>query len=352
MKAQRMRRQTLPRILAVFLFLPVALWAEDGGQPIKLGPEKKSIGLDYLETPLVEHYRKEFLSNFGVKWITSALDSGSLYRAYAQKKIAQMGIPACLEFLPLIESAYKHDARSKSGAVGLWQFAENSAAPFLQKNGWVDERLDPWKSTDAALAKLAGNYRQFGDWLLAIAAYNTGAGAISRALKQSNEKNFWALADAKLLKDETAHYVPKFLAICDIIINAEYFGLSFPLVTAADELEMFFYKSKAPVVISGLCRALEMDETLFFYLNPSLLLGISPPDFTFRLPLYYSEAASFAFTAAAAPGAIIHTVAKGDTLWGISRRYGVSIAELCRANGIDEKAILPIGKTLLLPIHK
>jgi membrane-bound lytic murein transglycosylase D len=315
-------------------------------------PQKNPIGVELRETALVESYRKEFLSNFGVKWITAALESGSVYRAYARKKIAELNMPACLEYLPLIESAYKPDARSRTGALGLWQFMENSIAPFMQKNRYVDERLDPWKATDAALAKLNDNYRQFGDWLLALAAYNAGAGAVSRALAQSKEKTFWALFDAKLIREESRQYVPKFLAICDILINEDYFGVSFPALTDSDELELVAYTAPYSVVISKLRSELEIDAALFSYLNPSLLLDISPKGFTFRLPAYLSEKTAYVFEASRAADTLVHVVVSGETLWGISRRYGVTVEDICVLNRINEKAILPIGKTLLVPILK
>ncbi|MDR1785067.1 MAG: transglycosylase SLT domain-containing protein [Spirochaetaceae bacterium] len=315
-------------------------------------PQKKSIGLEYPETALIETYRREYSSPFGVKWITEALASGSVYRAYVQKKIAEKNMPPCMEFLPLIESAYRSDARSKSGAAGLWQFMENSVTPFLEKNQWIDERMDPWKSTDAALAKLEENYKRFGDWFLALAAYNAGSGALNRFLSRSKEKTYWALAAKGILKEETIRYVPKFLAISDIILNAEYYNLSFPQVSPSDELDLFFYTSEAPVVISTLRRTLEMDEALFSYLNPSLLLDISPPGFTFRLPVYYREMAAYAFETSQAAEAVAYKIKDGDTLWGISLRYGVTVESICAANKINEKAVLPIGKTLIVPIHK
>ncbi|GMO48639.1 MAG: hypothetical protein Pg6C_11240 [Treponemataceae bacterium] len=315
--------------------------------------EKFPIGIELRETELVEKYRKDYLSSFGRKWITAALESGAAYRAYARKKIAEMELPVCLEYLPLIESTYRPSVRSRTGALGLWQFMENSIAPYLQKTRYIDERLDPWKSTDAALLKLKANYERFGDWQLALAAYNSGAGAIERALARQDaeaEKTYWALSDAKLLREETRLYVPKFLAICDIIINQGFFGVEFPDVTDSDEAEFEFYEPGNPVVVSAFCAALGMEKKDFAFLNPALVYDIAPANFVFRLPPGKLEDAEAAFESARAAG--VHVVEKGETLWGISRRYGVTVAELCEVNGINEKAILPIGKVLAVPIHK
>ena len=302
------------------------------------------------ETPLVVHYREEFLSNFGARWINQALEDGAAYRAYVRKKITELEMPACLEYLPLIESSYKPSARSRTGALGLWQFMENSVAPFLKKNSLIDERLDPWKSTDAALAKLRDNYRRFGDWLLALAAYNSGAGAVSRALAQSREKTFWALSDSHLLREESRRYVPKFLALCDVIANQEHFGVSYASLDDFEGEAYGYYEYENPVIVSELARALELDEALFKKLNPALLVDAAPAGFSFRLPLEAMDKASAAFEASRAEGA--HVVVKGETLWGISRRYGITVDALCAANALSEKDILPIGKVLIVPIFK
>jgi membrane-bound lytic murein transglycosylase D len=128
-------------------------------------------------------------------------------------------MPPALEYLPVVESEYKPLATSRSGARGLWQFMENSIKPFMEKNEWIDERLDPWKSTDAALSKLQDNYKMFGDWPIAIAAYNCGAGAMQRILKKAPEKTFWYIAEKGLLRDQSVQYVPKFLAISELSEN-------------------------------------------------------------------------------------------------------------------------------------
>jgi membrane-bound lytic murein transglycosylase D len=353
-------------LLQIFIFVFVALGqaqARQGDSESDAEPsppaetdaaaiEKIPIGIEFPETELVEKYRKDYLSNFGRQWITAALESGKSYRVYARKKIAEMELPACLEYLPLIESAYRPSARSRTGALGLWQFMENSVAPYLQKTRYIDERLDPWKSTDAALLKLKANYERFGDWLLALAAYNSGAGAIDRALARQSpesEKTYWALSDAKLLREETKAYIPKFLAICDIVINQDFFGVEFPAADS-DEIEFAFYKTDKPVVVSAFCVALSMEKKDFAFLNPALVYDIAPAGFTFRLPPDKLEDADAAFEKARASA--VHIVEKGETLWGISRRYGTTVAELCELNGINEKAILPIGKILAVPIHK
>ncbi len=177
----------------------------------------------------VEKFRKLYLSP---KWSTllkAYLESAMEYRLYVRKAIQDAQMPEMLEYLPVVESNYKTSAKSRSGAIGMWQFMANSVWPFLTLNDFVDERLDPWKSTDAALKKLTDNYNYFNDWLLAIGAYNCGVGAMSKAIKKAGgEKNFWYLAENGFLSKQTAEYVPKLIAIADLAINSEYYGIDIP----------------------------------------------------------------------------------------------------------------------------
>ncbi|MDR3311654.1 MAG: transglycosylase SLT domain-containing protein [Spirochaetaceae bacterium] len=250
---------------------------------------RQDIGMNIPDNGLIHKYRTQYSSGWGYKWLAQTLENGALYRAYTRQKLAEYGLPACLEYLPVIESGFNPNARSRSGAVGLWQFMENSVANYLVKNETVDERYNPWKSTDAALRKLSANYQQFGDWALALAAYNLGAGAVQRALDKSGDKDYWSLVEAGLLREQTVQYVPKFLAVADLVMNSGYYGLVFPDVTDAG--------------------------------------GVVPPE---EQPVY--------------------VVQEGDTLWGISRRHNVLLTELCRVNNLDAAGLLTIGKVLNLPI--
>jgi membrane-bound lytic murein transglycosylase D len=243
------------------------------------------------ENEMINQYRTTYSSDFGYKKLYEILDNATDYRFYVRQKLAENNMPPCLEYLPVVESDYQPMARSRSGAAGLWQFMENSTSNYLVRDGVVDERYDPFKSTDAALKKLQDNYKQFGDWPLALAAYNLGAGALKRARDQGGNADFWQLADAGLLKEQTANYVPKLLAIADLVMNAEYYGLIFPDI---------------------------------------------PPNYEPEL----------------VPGkTAVYTVIKGDTLWAISMRHNISIPELCALNKLDPKKPLSIGLRLNVPIR-
>ena len=182
-----------------------------------------------LAKPQVEAFRKMYLSPKWSALLRTYLESAMEYRLYVRKAVQDAKMPEMLEYLPVVESNYKTNAKSRSGAIGMWQFMANSVWPFLTLNDFVDERLDPWKSTEAALKKLTDNYNIFNDWLLAIGAYNCGVGAMNRAIKRAGGvKDFWYLAEGGFLSKQTAEYVPKLIAIADLAINSQYYGIDIP----------------------------------------------------------------------------------------------------------------------------
>ena len=246
-----------------------------------------AIPADSFAQNMLYDYISRYLSMVGRENLVKILDSGEAYRLYIRQKLKERNMPAALEYLPLVESEYKATAKSRSGARGLWQFMENSMSPFLKKNEWFDERLDPWKSTDAALSKLQDNYRMFGDWTLAIAAYNCGAGALSRALKKSPVKTFWYLSEHKLLSTETIHYVPKLLAICEIVAHQKEYKISLPETSTFRHFADFDYLSvHRQISLERLASELRLDYDTLKKLNTALLHEKTPPasEYNIRLP--------------------------------------------------------------------
>jgi membrane-bound lytic murein transglycosylase D len=311
----------------------------------------------YAQT-MIDKYRSEFLTKFGHEWLAKTLDDGETYRLYVRRELAKRGMPASLEYLPVVESNYNPHAQSKSGAAGLWQFMTNSMSPMLCKNEWIDERYDPWKSTDAALTKLQDNYRMFKDWPLAIAAYNCGAGAMNRILKKSPVKTFWYIAEHNLLRDQSVQYVPKFLAISDLVSNGPYYDILLPEISKTTRFAEFdSLDTTSSVTLSRLASELRLDEKTLRTLNPALIRGCTPPaaPYALRLPSGMQEAARTALAQIESPGeektkTTLHKVAKGETLWSISRIAGCTVDELCSFNGIQKDSILSVGSFLYVPV--
>ncbi len=310
---------------------------------------------------LVDKYRKYYLTPGGIKWLTAVLEDGEQYRLYVRRQLKERNMPTLLEYLPVVESSYKTDAKSSAGALGLWQFMSNSTKPFLVRSDFVDERLDPWKSTDAALSKLQENYKTFGDWPIAIAAYNCGAGAMARTLKKYPGKDFWYLAEHRLLRDQSVQYVPKLIAIADLVQNAAYYNITLP--SASDRngepvnprAGCFDYVNvDGSVSLKRLANELRIDEALLLNLNSALTRGITPPSGTWsiRVPEGMEQSAKDALsTITPYTFRARHTVESGDSLWGIAKKYGVTVKSLCDANNVSEKAVLKIGKILYIPAN-
>ena len=242
---------------------------------------------------MVHDYIARYMTRFGKQNLYEILDNAEIYRRNVREELKKRDMPAILEYLPVVESEYKATAKSRSGAVGMWQFMENSMAPFLKKNEWIDERLDPWKSTNAALSKLMDNYRVLKDWPLAIGAYNCGLGAMSRALKKSKVKTFWYLAEHKMIPEETINYVPKLLAITEIAENGEEYKVELPIISEGHGFTSFDYiTTKTNVSLSRLESELRLESDTLKNLNPELIKNATPPaEYRLRLPSGRKETA-------------------------------------------------------------
>ncbi|WP_407428621.1 lytic transglycosylase domain-containing protein [Treponema sp.] len=242
---------------------------------------------------MIHEYIARYMTNFGKQNLYKILDNGEFYRLYIRSELKKQKMPLALEYLPLVESEYNEKAVSRSGAKGLWQFMENSMSPFLKKNEWFDERLDPYKSTRAALLKLQDNYNVFKDWPLAIGAYNCGLGAMRRALKKSPVKSFWYLAEHNLIPSETINYVPKLLAITELAENFSEYKIELPELTSSQFYADFDYiTTKNKISLSYLENQLRLTEGTLKKLNPELLTNTTPPsEYKLRLPMNMKKAA-------------------------------------------------------------
>lgn len=314
---------------------------------------------EMLARPEVEKFRRQYLNEKWLKHLYNVLESAMEYRLFVRKSVQDKNLPEILEYLPVVESNYKTSAKSKSGAIGMWQFMANSVYPFLILDDFVDERLDPWKSTEAALKKLTENYNYFNDWLIAIAAYNCGVGAMNKILRKAEKKDFWYLVDKKLLPQQTADYVPKLIAIADLAINSEYYQINLP--NHNEEYEMLINEKNGDFdyiivekaySLKQLASEMRMDYETLKKLNPSFVRGMTYPvkKSEIRLPLGMKKSAEDAIAKLIPIDfPFKYTVEKGDSLWSISRKYKVSIQSICDLNDIRENDILRIGKILYIP---
>jgi membrane-bound lytic murein transglycosylase D len=279
------------------------------------------------------------------------MERGGPYLAFIRQEVEARNMPPELVYLPVIESGFYAAAVSRSGAAGLWQFMRNSIGGYgMGISDYADERMDFWKSTQGALKKLEDNYKALGDWPLALAAYNAGLGAVTRLVAQTGVRDYWTLAERRLLKTETIHYVPKLLAVSQILSNPRRYGLS-PLW--AEDPRWTRIPVDRPVDLDMLAEYAGLDGELLKKGNAELRHGITPPvrDYRLKVPQADAPAALAALESRDLPliRYHIHTVAYGDTLSALALRYGVTVAQILGANPGVEAQFLQIGRKLNVP---
>jgi len=281
----------------------------------------------------------------------SLVRSGRYVEAF-QSVFEEAGIPKDLVYMAHVESAFKTNAYSRAKAKGIFQFISWTGRRYgLRIDGWVDERSDPEKSARAAAAYLKDLYGMFGDWYLALAAYNAGEGKIQRSLVKTGKNDFWSLASTKSLRAETRNYVPAILAAALIAKQPEKYG--FDVVPDAP-VPSDVVSIDGQVDLRVLARLADIDPDMLRKMNPQLRRGATPPGATtdVHVPVGRGESTAAAYAAFPASERMViarHQVAKGETLVTIGRHYGVSSTVLARANGLGSKSILKSGQELVIP---
>lgn len=320
---------------------------------IRINSLHSSMFIPY-DYPLIKKFRNQYNNENGLRYLETIMQRSCKYRYFILDELQKENLPIELLFLPVIESGFYPKATSKSGAVGIWQFMINSIGGYnIRINDWIDERRDPWKTSIAAIQKLKWNYRYYKDWYLALAAYNCGVGALDKAIKKANSDNYWFLAENGFLKQETALYVAKFLAISEILMQSEKYGINWGEPFERNSTEVIFIDKSIDLVL--LAEKLEADINTFLELNPSLKFNITPPEgnFGLRVPLEQKEAVeNLLKNTSLLVKYYSYKVKSGDTLYALSKHYGVSINTILNYNPKVKAANLKIGQTLQIPAIK
>jgi membrane-bound lytic murein transglycosylase D len=246
------------------------------------------------------------------------------------------------------------------GAKGMWQFMAATARRYgLRVDRWVDERLDPEKSTVAAAAYLRDLYNLFGSWPLAQAAYNAGEVKVARAISKTGSRDFWTLAQSRYLRRETKEFVPQIHAVTMIGREPERYGFDF------DDLEPTSVETVTVPPSTDLRRLAGnagLSLATFRALNPTLVRGVTPPGrtWTLRVPVGERERVAAALAprrativatgrtevTRAVASADVHVVRARDTVSGIARRYGVSVDDVMRWNRLESQDRIRPGDRL------
>jgi membrane-bound lytic murein transglycosylase D len=297
-------------------------------------------------------YLNYFQGPRGSAIVETGLRRAGRYRAMVEQALREEGVPEDLIYLAQAESAFQPQAVSKAGARGMWQFMSFAGRKYgLNKTWWVDERQDPEQATHAAARDLRDLYDQFGDWYLAMAAYNSGAGTVQHAIERTGYADFWELYKRNVLPKETQNYVPIILALTLISKDPARYGIDYQPEPA---LKADAVKPGQPIDLRLVAETIDTDLETLRSLNPQLLRLVTPadPDFVMKIPEGTTER-FFAEIAAIPPEKWVswrrHKVEEGETISAIAKRYRISTSEIADANDLQAGASLEEGQNLIIP---
>ena len=298
---------------------------------------------------LVRRHESKFVSSSA--YFKRTIERSRPYMYHISNEVAKRNMPAEIALLPFIESAYVTKAKSHVGASGLWQFMPATGRHYgLEQTPLYDGRHDIYAATDAALNYLQYLHGLFGDWSLALAAYNWGEGNVGRAVNRARAQGLEPVYENLRMPNETRNYVPKLLAVRNIVNNPEYFGMSF-----ADLENKPFFKAvdiDQPIDLSAAVRLANISQAEFDALNPAFKSPVYIPKTGRKLLLPATAIATFERNYKKADRASllswdVYTPYADTTLSSIAAETGMSTAELKRLNGLSKESVAA-GRSLLI----
>lgn len=323
--------------------------------------QKKTVGNNGKEIPIIinAHVEAEIkrFQNQGLRSFKEAYRRSGRYRALILEELEAAGLPLALSWLPLIESSFKVKAYSRARALGLWQFIPSTGYRYdLKRDLWIDERMDPLKSTRAAIQYLSELHGLFGDWSTALAAYNCGEGNVLRAIRAQKINyldDFWDLY--LHLPSETARYLPKFLATLAILEDPDAYGVDLP----EPDPPLYFesVRVEKPARLSDIAKAYEIPLTMLTGLNPELRHASTPDrPYSLRVPPAFGTKVTSMLVGVprwVPPQSqyVIHRVRSGETISQIADRHRTSIKAIARLNSLGQVDRIYPGQKLKIPVR-
>ena len=274
------------------------------------------------------------------------------YREMIARVLHEEGVPQDLIYLAQAESAFQPLALSRAGARGIWQFVAYRGQQYgLRHSWWIDERQDPEKATRAAAQHLRDLYGLFGDWYLAMAAYNCGPGNVQKGIERTGYADFWELYKRNVLPRETKNYVPIIVALTLIAKDAAHYGIA---VDAETPVPTDVVKPGRAIDLRLVAETIDVDVETLRALNPSLLRLATPDDPSFELHLPVGAAEKFSAEIADIPADKWvswrrHRVEAGETLTSVAKKYHVTPVAIADANNLEHHAALDAGEKLIIP---
>jgi membrane-bound lytic murein transglycosylase D len=284
--------------------------------------------------------------------VETGLRRAGRYRGMIARVLSEEGVPQDLIYLAQAESAFQPTALSRAGARGMWQFVAYRGQEYgLRHTWWLDERQDPEKATRAAAQHLRDLYKLFGDWYLAMAAYNCGPGNVQKAIERTGYADFWELYRRNVLPRETKNYVPIILALTLIAKDAPHYGIQ---AEPESPVPTDMVKPGRAIDLRLVAETIDVDVETLRTLNPSLLRLATPDDPAFELRLPLGSAPKFSAEIADIPpdkwvSWRRHRVAAGETLTAIAKKYRVTPKAIADANNLESATALNTGEKLIIP---
>jgi peptidoglycan lytic transglycosylase D len=300
--------------------------------------------------PAIQHYLASYNRHPGA--IARELKQGEPYLFYILNRVEQRGLPSELALLPFVESAFDPHATSPVGAAGLWQFMPDTATYLgLSQSWWYDGRRDVIDATEAALDYLTRLHRSFGDWLLALAAYNAGSARVQRAIEQNRQEgkpvDFWHLP----LPAETRGYVPRLIALRAVINHPADYNITLPSLPDTHYFTRVDTQGRIDLQVAA--RLAGTSEEELKRLNPGILRLTTPPDRPSILLIPKASERIFGERLARLPEeeriqSIRHRILRGDTLSIIAQHYRTTVERLLKVNHLENTEIIA-GEFIVVP---
>ncbi|HEV3374822.1 MAG TPA: transglycosylase SLT domain-containing protein, partial [Candidatus Acidoferrum sp.] len=301
---------------------------------------------------VVVSYVNFFQTPRGRAIVENGLRRKGKYQEMIARVLKEEGVPQDLIYLAQAESAFQPLALSRAGARGIWQFVSYRGQQYgLRHTWWVDERQDPEKATRAAAQHLRDLYKMFGDWYLAMAAYNCGPGNVQKGIERTGYADFWELYKRNVLPRETRNYVPIIVALTLIAKDAAHYGIQ---ADPEAPVPTDVVKPGRAIDLRLVAETIDVDVETLRGLNPSLLRMATPNDPSFELHLPQGTAEKFSAEIADIPpdkwvSWRRHRVAAGETLTAIAKKYRVTPVAIAEANNLERGAPLDPGEKLIIP---
>jgi len=333
---------TEPSLVVETSLMPNDLW-----QRIRNG-----FAMHGIDSPLIARHEQWYANR--PDYVARMTERSQRYLYFITEEVEKRGMPTEIALLPMIESAFNPGAYSIGNASGIWQFIPSTGRNFgLQQNWWYDGRRDIVNATKGALDYLQKLHDQFGDWELALAAYNWGEGAVDRAQKHNLKRGLPTDYASLKMPDETRNYIPKLFAVKNIISNPEKFGLVLPSVPNQPYFTAVTTARHIDVKLAAKLADISVEE--FMALNPANNRPVILQENSDVLLLPADKAETFRANLEAYNEPLVSWQAyrskKGERLDRVAPRFGLSVASLKSINGLSPRAKLSNGQSLLVPLN-